>query len=179
MILGVLHTPTADEVLKIIKSMPAKSSPMDTVPTSVIKTCAETFSTLIARLAVLSFKEGKFPTRFKQAVVTPLLKKEGLDDEVFANYRPISNLNTMSKIVERLFMSRLVDHVKQSPNYNRLQSAYRRGHSTETALLKLLNDVYSAADNGFRTALIQLDLSAAFDTIDSTHCYTACDMFSA
>ena len=146
--------------------MPAKSSPMDTVPTSVIKTCAETFSTLIARLAVLSFKEGKFPTRFKQAVVTPLLKKEGLDDEVFANYRPISNLNTMSKIVERLFMSRLVDHVKQSPNYNRLQSAYRRGHSTETALLKLLNDVYSAADNGFRTALIQLDLSAAFDTID-------------
>ena len=72
----------------------------------------------------------------------------------------------MSKIVERLFMSRLVDHVKQSPNYNRLQSAYRRGHSTETALLKLLNDVYSAADNGFRTALIQLDLSAAFDTID-------------
>ena len=74
--LGVLHAPTADEVLKMIRSMPAKSSPIDTVPTSVIKTCAETFSTLIARLAVLSFKEGKFPTRFKQAVVTPLLKKK-------------------------------------------------------------------------------------------------------
>jgi len=55
--------------------MPAKSSPMDTVPTSVIKTCAETFSVLIARLAALSFNEGKFPTKFKQAVVTPLLKK--------------------------------------------------------------------------------------------------------
>jgi hypothetical protein len=72
----------------------------------------------------------------------------------------------MSKIIEHLFMSRLVDHVKQSPNYNCLQSAYRRGHSTETALLKLLNDIYCAADNGLRTALIQLDLSAAFDTID-------------
>src|SRR5664279_410316 len=146
--------------------MPAKSSPMDTVPTSVIKTCAESFSLLIARLAALSFDEGKFPTKFKQAIVTPLLKKDGLDEKVFANYRPISNLNTISKIIERLFMSRLVDHVKLSSNYNRLQSAYRRGHSTETALLKLLNDVYSAADNGFRTALIQLDLSAAFDTID-------------
>lgn len=139
---------------------------MDCVPTSVIKTCAETFSMLIARLAALSFKEGKFPAKFKQASVTPLLKKEGLNDEMFANYRPISNLNTMSKIIERLFMSRLVDHVKKSPSYNRLQSAYRQGHSTETALLKVLNDVYTAADNGYRTALIQLDLSAAFDTID-------------
>jgi len=52
-------------------------------------------------------------------------------------------------------MTRLVEHVKKSPNYNRFQSAYRRGHSTETALLRLLNDVYCAADDGFRTVLLQ------------------------
>jgi hypothetical protein len=66
-------------------------------------------------------------------------------------------------------MSRLVDHVKQSPNYNRFQSAYppyRHGHSTETALLRLLNDVYCVADSWLRirTLLLQLDLSAALDT---------------
>ena len=67
-------------------------------------------------------------------------------------------------------MSRLIDHVKQSPNYNRFQSAYRRGHSTETALLRLLNDVYCVADSWLRirTLLLQLDLSAAFDTIDTS-----------
>jgi len=63
-------------------------------------------------------------------------------------------------------MTRLVEHVKKSPNYNRFQSAYRRGHSTETELLRLLNDMYGAANDGFRPVLLQLDVSAAFDTID-------------
>ena len=63
-------------------------------------------------------------------------------------------------------MTRLVEHVLQSPSYNRFQSAYRRGHSTETALLRLLNDIYAAADNGCRTMVLQLDLSSAFDTLD-------------
>jgi len=103
---------------------------------------------------------------YKTASVTPLLKKQGLDTDSLGNYHPVSNLHTISEIVERVFMTRLVEHMKRSPNYNRFQSAYRRGHSTETALLKLLNDVYSAANDGFRTVLLQLDLSAAFDTID-------------
>jgi hypothetical protein len=60
----------------------------------------------------------------------------------------------------------MIDHIEQSPNFNRAQSAYRRGFSTETALLRLLNDVYSAADDGHRSLLVLLDLSAAFDCID-------------
>lgn len=73
---------------------------------------------------------------------------------------------TQFRIVERLFLSRVVSHVEQAPCYNRFQSAYRRNHSTETALLRMLNDAYCTADNKARTLLIQLDLSAAFDTID-------------
>ena len=63
-------------------------------------------------------------------------------------------------------MIRLVAHVEQSPSYNRYQSAYRKGYSTETAILRLLNDVYCNAESKARTLLVQLDLSAAFDTID-------------
>ena len=74
--------------------------------------------------------------------------------------------NTISKIVERAYMTRLAVHVKQSPNYNRFQSAYMLGHSTETTLLRMLNDVYRAADNGSRTMLLQLELSFAFHTLD-------------
>ena len=63
-------------------------------------------------------------------------------------------------------MLRLANHVERSPSYNRYQSAYRKGYSTETAITRLLNDIYCNADNKARTLLVQLELSAAFDTID-------------
>jgi hypothetical protein len=116
-------------------------------------------------LIALSFKEGLFPAQFKIASVTPLLKKE-LNRAVFANYRPISNLNTISKIIEQIVMSKVITHIGHLPSYNRFQSAYRRSYSTETAILRLLNDAYCAADAKSKTVLLQLDLSAAFDTID-------------
>ena len=165
-VLSTLAAPSIEEVTKLINSMPGKSSPIDCIPATVLKSCVDLFAPLIARLAALCFDEGTFPTRFKTASVTPLLKKKGLDIDNAANYRPISNLHTISKIVERLFMSRVISHVEQAPCFNRFQSAYRRNHSTETALLRMLNDVYCTADNGDRTMLIQLDLSAVFDTID-------------
>ena len=137
------------------------------IPTIVLKSCADVFAQLIARLAVLCFDEGVFPTRFKVASVIPipLLKKQCLDGENVANYRPISNLHTISKLVERLFLSRVIDHVEQAPCFNRFQSAYRCNHSTETALLRMLNDAYCSADNKSRTLLVQLDLTVVFDTI--------------
>ena len=83
-----------------------------------------------------------------------------------SNYRPISNLNNISKLLERLFLFRFQSHVSNSPNFNPLQSAYRRFHSTETSLLNTLDQVYMAADSSQPTILVSLDLSAAFDTID-------------
>ena len=139
---------------------------MDYVPTSIIKRCWSTFAELIATLANLSFSDGCFPSLFKKAIVTPLLKKRGLDAENPANYRPISNLNTISKMIERLALARLHQHIVQSPNYNSLQSAYRKNHSTETALLRVLNDVYENIDAGCSTLFVALDLSAAFDTVE-------------
>ena len=85
-----------------------------------------------------------------------------------ANYRPISNLNTISKVIERLCLARLAPHVAARGRFNPMQSAYRKQHSTETALLKILDDLYRIVDDG-RSAvglLIGLDLSAAFDTIE-------------
>ena len=78
----------------------------------------------------------------------------------------VSNLNFISKITERLFLHRIQSHILASPNFNQHQSAYRPGHSTETALVQLLDSIYHAADNGKATLLFSLQLSAAFDTID-------------
>ena len=157
---------TTEEVAKTINSMPGKSSPMDAVPTSLIKKCPDIFSRIICHLANLSFTEGVFPERYKSAQITPLLKKEGLDPSEPVNYRPISNLNTISKILERLFAARLIPHVGKSSSFNPLQSAYRKFHNTETALTKILSDAYSHIDNKKVVVLIALDLSAAFDTLE-------------
>ena len=164
--IDVLPSVSPDEVLKILASMECKSSPMDFIPTSLLKSCSDVFSILISRLANLSFEEGHFPGQFKMAQIKALLKKPGLDDTVFSNYRPISNLNTISKILEQLFLVRIQSHVSQGPSYNIFQSAYRKRHSTETALLKILNDVYQSVDSENVILLVGLDLSAAFDTID-------------
>ena len=98
--------------------------------------------------------------------MTPLLKKPSLDPDNPSSYQPISNLNNIFKMLERLFLSRLYPHVTSSPNFNHLQSAYRPHHSTETALLQTFHSIFNSTDRSQPTLLVSLDLSAAFDTID-------------
>jgi len=98
---------TPCEVSKLLHTSPPKSFSMDTIPTSLLLECRESFSVMIAHLANLSFSEGKFPTRFKTASVTPLLKNPLLAKSLPSSYRPISNLNFISKILERLFLHRI------------------------------------------------------------------------
>ena len=128
---------TSGEVLKTITKLPNKSSPLDVLPTSLLKSCTDIFAPIIAHLANLSFDQGQFPTKFKLAQVLPLLKKPGADRSQPVNYRPISNLSTISKLMERLVLCRLRPHLLSSGNFNSLQSAYRTGHSTETACTAL------------------------------------------
>ena len=95
----------------------------------------------------------------------PRLKKTKQGTSL-SNLRPVSNLQYLSKLVERAVYDQITDHVTQSGLYPILQSAYRLGHSTETALLKIQNNILAAMDNQRVTLLVLLDLSAAFDTID-------------
>ena len=88
-----------------------------------------------------------------------LLKKRGLDIEVMNNYRPISDLTTVSKLLERLVLSRIRPHLTQSPSFSHLQSAYLRGRSTETALQQVLDSVFTAAISKRATILAYRRLS--------------------
>ena len=97
-------SPKKSETLELLSSVPATSSPMDFIPTSLIKSFPGVFSDFMDKSANLSFCEGHLPSCFKLAQMTPLLKKAGLDKDSQTNYRPISNLNNISKIVERLFL---------------------------------------------------------------------------
>ena len=136
---------SVDEVTKLVRQMAAKNSPSDCLPVTLLKQTTDVMAPLMARLANLSFLSGTFPARYKMGHVTPLIKKPGLDRTDPANYRPISNLSSFSKLLERLALARLQPLVIGSSNFCPLQSAYRSGHSSETALLKLVNDIRRAA----------------------------------
>ena len=96
----------------------------------------------------------------------PLLKKPGLDPDNLANYRPVSNLSFFSKVLEKVIDAQLGKYIESKSLHSRFQSAYRAKHSTETALLKVQSDIFSALDNGRVCVLVVLDLSSAFDVID-------------
>jgi len=81
-------------------------------------------------------------------------------------YRPISNLSVLSKLLERIVAQQLLDYLRAHKLLPDLQSAYRAHHSIETAVLKVLSDILSAADTGSLSMLTLLNLSAAFDTVD-------------
>ena len=111
-------------------------------------------------------REGDLPASQKLAIITPLLKKSSLDANELKNYRPVSNLSFLSKVVERIVAEQFTAYLQANYLLPRLQSAYRCHHSTETALLRVLSDVDAAIDRQDVTLLGLLDPSAAFDCVD-------------
>ena len=105
---------------------------------------------------------GVFPNTWKKTIVRPLLKKSGLET-VFKNYRPVSNLNFISKLLEAAVLTQLQDHLYSQKLIPQYQSSY---FSTETLLVKLVDDILNGMESQEVTALVALDLSAAFDTVD-------------
>ena len=120
----------------------------------------------MTKIVNLSIKSALVPNCFKLALSNPLLKKPRLDFEIYANFRPISNLIFISKLTENVVASQLVDYVMRNDLDETFQSAYKQLHSTETALVRVNNDILVALDNHQSVILLLLDLSAAFDTVD-------------
>ena len=109
---------------------------------------------------------GVVPQCFKHALAKPLLKKANLDPNCLTNYRPVSNLPFLSKVLERIVLKQFLQHLESHSLLEPFQSAYRKCHSAETALLRVVNDLLQASDSGHVSILSLLDLSAAFDAID-------------
>jgi len=114
----------------------------------------------------MSLSSGEFHPILKQSVISPLLKKATLDKDQLSNYRPISNLSLLSKIIERVVEYRLTHHLSSNNLFNPNQSAYCKLHSTETDLLYIHDHLINAIGSKKISCLCLLDLSAAFDTID-------------
>ena len=93
---------TESEVRKIIAKSPTKSCSLDPAPTWMVKDSVDELIPMVTILVNLSLQSANVPDSMKQALVTPLLKKDDLDPEVLKNYRPVSNLSFLSKVLERV-----------------------------------------------------------------------------
>ena len=154
-----------DEVRELVRKSPTKHCELDPMPTWLVKDCLEEILPILTRIINLSLQMGDVPLSLKHAIIKPLLKKMGLE-LINKKYRPVSNLTYISKLIERAVVAQLLDHLKDNNLMDIYQSAYRMFHSTETALLKVRNDILMEMDKRNTVMLVLLDLSAAFDTID-------------
>lgn len=157
---------TQDEVRKLINNAPNKSCDLDPIPTSLIKECCDELLPAIRSIINTSLVTGVFPEQHKMALIRPLIKKQGADENELKSYRPVSNLNFISKLIERAVAHQLESHLTHNNLLDPFQSGYRAYHSTETAILKIVNDILTNVDHKKSTGLVSIDLSAAFDLVD-------------
>ena len=159
------HEIDLDETKRMIQTSATKLCEIDPMPTSLLKECIDIVTPTIMEIINLLLTTWIMPNQMKEALICPLLKKLDLDLLQFKNYRPISNLTFISKLIEHAVCDQLMDHAYKTGNLERLQCAYHSNHSTETALLKIKADILDNMDNQHVTGILLLDLSAALSIL--------------
>ena len=119
-----------------------------------------------------SFKQGLLLVIMRTATVSPLLKYDTLDKDLLKNYRPVSNIAFVGKVLENVAVRCLLDHITLNGLHEEHESVYKMLHSTETALLRVQHDISSELDKNRAMLFVMLDLSSAFDMIDHEHLLT-------
>ncbi len=158
---------TAEKVKKILDNLPAKRCcGYDRIPLVFLKDGAEALTSIVTDLMKRIFEEKRVPEQWKVARILPLHKK-GRKEEI-TNYRPISNLCSLSKVYERLILMRVEEicEIEGVDITGDSQYGFKKNCGTETACLEIQSKIAAICDEGKCAAMSSLDLSAAFDVVN-------------
>ena len=150
----------------LMGSMNNKFSSLDPVPSWLVNDCFDELGSIILHIINKSLSMGIFPSHLKKSVIKPTVKDKKGDLDLLSNYRPISNIPFISKVLEKVVSSQLDEYLNKNNMYCSQQSGYRKYHSCETLNVKMYDNILKDIDKGDIVALILLDMSAAFDTVD-------------
>ena len=153
------------DVLSVVESLNTKKATgYDKISVKCIKSSKLTIVPILVHIINLVIKHSEFPDCLKIARVTPLFKK-GSTFSV-SNYRPISILPVLSKIVEKIISEQIYSFMEENQLFSDSQFGFRKGRNTTLAINRLMEELYTNFDNGLLTQGVFLDFSKAFDTID-------------
>ena len=152
------------KIEKLIDNLKERTATgFDYIDVCLIKDLKKVISSSLTKIINLGYQIGKFPNCMKKAIIKPIYKG---DQNKINNYRPIAILPIISKIIERAFTDQLVASYLLNCLLSPTQHAYLKKHSTITFLAEALNHIYSLVDQKLHVALVKIDLSKAFDTIN-------------
>ncbi len=160
-----LNEVTVDEVCKVIKELkPTATCSVDGITDFMVKSGMNELSPILTHLFNMSIRQKTFPDAWKHATITPLYKSG--DHTCSDNYRPISVLPTLGKILECVAHSQCMKYLSDNDLICDNQSGFRPKHSTLTCLTEFLHEIYESVDNGKSCGVVFLDLAKAFDSVD-------------
>ena len=161
----LLKSVTEKVVLEFISSMKNKKSPgPDAINIKILKQVAHIIITPLTHIINLSLKHGVFPDKIKLAHVVPIFKKG--DQTHCSNYRPISLLSCFHKLFEKIVKSKLDEYLKTNNILYKYQFGFRKSHSTNLAIVEVIDKIYTHLNQNMYGLGIFLDLKKAFDTVD-------------
>ena len=153
-----------------------KSCELDPIPSKLIIECLDSILPILTDLFNSFLASEIFTHCFKSAIDTPIFKNRCLDHNDLNNYRPVSNLCFIANILEKHVLSQVSSYLNSQNLYNTCRSAYRPGHSTETALLKVVDDLFISRNKSNISEIALLDFSSVIYTID--HPILVCRLYT-
>ncbi|KAI5728952.1 hypothetical protein M8J77_023576 [Diaphorina citri] len=154
---------TESNLLKFLRKGNPSSMGYDQIPLNFLTRMADIVLPVILHIFNVSIQTSIFPETWKLALIRPIPKVKNPSSAT--DYRPISLLSSLSKVLERLIHQQITSHLNRHNLLNPLQSGFRTGHSTCSALLKVSDDIQAAMDSGMATTLVLFDFSKAFDLV--------------
>ena len=153
------------EIKRIVNKLPVKkSSGHDNISNILLKEIIDSIAPALSIVFNKSMVTGEFPNIMKLAEIVPLYK--GKEHYLETNYRPISLLTTMSKVLEKIVYQRVYTFLQETGQLYENQFGFRESHSCEHAVGQVINGIVKGLENKVNNACVLLDLSKAFDTIE-------------